>query len=98
MLSNLAKEKAENHNNPLTIDYYTSRGFTEKEAKAKLKERQSTFSLEKCIERYGEEKGRKVFEARQEKWQNTLNSKPLEEIERINKAKMCDGRGYSWIS
>ena len=98
LLSNIAKEKAENHNNPLTIDYYTSRGLTEKEARAKLKERQSTFSLEKCIEKYGEEKGTEIFEARQKKWQNTLNSKSPEEIERINKAKMCEGRGYSKIS
>jgi very-short-patch-repair endonuclease len=38
------------------------------EAKRLLKERQSTFSLEKCIEKYGEIKGTKRWQKRQEKW------------------------------
>ena len=87
-----------NHNNPLRLDYYTSRGYSKKEAKKLLKERQSTFSLAKCIEKYGEEEGRKIFDDRQVRWQKTLNDKPIEEIERINRAKMMDGRGYSRMS
>lgn len=85
-------------NNPLRIDYYTSRGYSESEAQEMLKDRQSTFSLKKCIEKYGEEEGTHKFNERQEKWQHTLNSKSPEEIERINKAKMLNGKGYSNIS
>lgn len=51
------------------IGYWTKRGYTEEEAKQKISERQRTFTLEKCIEKYGEEEGRKRWEARQEKWQ-----------------------------
>ena len=42
--------KEENNNNPLTTEYYTSRGYSLKEAKGLVSERQTTFSLEKCIE------------------------------------------------
>ena len=101
LLSNIAKEKAENHNNPLTVDYYTSRGLTEKEAKEKLKERQCTFSLEKCIEKYGELEGTKIWKNRQEKWQQTLANKSPAEIKLINSKKANASRricSYSKIS
>jgi very-short-patch-repair endonuclease len=98
LLKDLANKKKENCNNPLTVDYYLKRGFSEAEAKQKVKERQTTFSKEKCIEKYGEEEGLKIFNERQKKWQETLNSKSPEEIERINKAKMFNGKGYSNMS
>lgn len=94
----VADAREANGNNSLTVAYYINKGFSIDEAKKKLKERQSTFSLEKCISQHGEDEGRKIFAARQEKWQNTLKSKPIEEIERINKAKMLNGKGYSKIS
>lgn len=87
-----------NHNNPLRIDYYISRGFSIDEAKYLLSKRQCTFSLQKCIEKYGKIEGIKKFNERQEKWQNSLKSKPIEEIERINASKMMNGKGYSKIS
>lgn len=37
-------------------------------AKELYKERQSTFTLEKCIKKYGKEKGTEIFNNRQEKW------------------------------
>lgn len=95
---NVADAREANRNNSLTVEYYVNKGFSIDEAKKKLKERQSTFSLEKCISQYGEDEGRKIFAERQEKWQSTLKSKPIEEIERINKAKMLNGKGYSKIS
>lgn len=95
---NVANSREANGNNSLTVEYYVNKGFSADEAKKKLKERQSTFSLEKCISQYGEDEGRKIFAERQEKWQSTLKSKPIEEIERINKAKMLNGKGYSKIS
>ena len=55
------------------IEYWIAKGYTEKEAREKLIERQRTFTLEKCISKYGEIKGRQVFEERQEKWQKTLH-------------------------
>jgi hypothetical protein len=57
---------------PSHIEYWTNRGFTEKEAKKKVSESQTTFSKEKCIEKHGEEEGMKVFTERQKKWQKTL--------------------------
>jgi hypothetical protein len=67
------------------------------EAKKLFKERQTTFSKEKCIEQHGESKGMDIWSKRQEKWQNTLNDKPEEEKLRITKAKMHT-KSYSKIS
>ena len=50
------------------IGYWLKRGYTQEEAKEAVHKRQQTFSLEKCIERHGEEKGREVFAERQRKW------------------------------
>ena len=64
-LSNKIVDKMNsNCNNPLRISYYTSRGYSLDEAKQMLKDRQTTFTLEKCIEKYGKEKGQEIFEAR----------------------------------
>ena len=79
--------KEENNSNPLTLDYYITRGYSEKESIQRLKERQSTFNFSKCIDRFGEEEGKRIWTERQEKWQNTLKSKPQEEIDDINKRK-----------
>lgn len=69
-------------------EYWTLRGYSEEEATRIVSELQATFSLEICIEKHGEEKGREIWQARQDKWQSTLNDKPPEEIERINKSKI----------
>lgn len=87
------KSKKDNNNNPLTLIYYTSRGKPEQEAKELLKQRQNTFTLEKCIERYGMAEGIETWETRQINWQETMKSKPKEEIQRINALKV--GRGSS---
>jgi hypothetical protein len=79
------------------IEYFIHKGYSEEEARVLLKERQTTFSLEKCIQKHGKKKGTEIWQARQEKWQCTLNSKPIEERERINKAKTFK-RGFSQIS
>jgi hypothetical protein len=82
-----ANTKDENNSNPLTLEYYTGRGFSENEARELLRERQATFTFGKCIERFGEEEGKRIWMERQEKWQNTLKSKSPEEIDAINKRK-----------
>ena len=47
---------------------YLRQGMSEEETKSALSERQRTFTLEKCIERHGEEEDRRIFEERQIKW------------------------------
>lgn len=56
------------------IFYWINKGYSENEASLKLKERQTTFSLKKCIEKYGEENGIKKFTERQNKWKNSLHN------------------------
>jgi G:T-mismatch repair DNA endonuclease (very short patch repair protein) len=79
-------------------EYFLKKGFTQEEAIAKQRERQATFSLETCIKKYGLEDGTQIFANRQVKWQNTLLSKSDEELERINQAKIWNGKGYSKVS
>lgn len=83
------KENPEKYENTYTtkIEYWLEKGFSEEEAKQKLKERQITFTLKKCIEKHGEIEGKKVWQNRQDKWQDTLKSKPQDEIDRMNKSK-----------
>jgi hypothetical protein len=54
------------------LEYWINKGYTEDEAMLKRSERQSTFSLDKCIEKYGEQEGKKRFIKRQTKWQKSL--------------------------
>jgi len=106
--SSLANENNATHSTKL--QWWIDRGFTEEEAKVKLSKRQTTFSKEKCIEKHGNEEGLAKFNKRQEKWQETLNNKPHEEIDLINSKKAnamftksrinnpkyynCDGKFY----
>jgi len=54
------------------INYWLNKGFNLEESKIKLFNRQSTFSLEKCISKYGSDEGKKVWLERQKKWQMSL--------------------------
>jgi len=54
------------------LKYWLNKGYSKEEAKEKLKERQSTFTLEKCIKKYGEKEGTHVFNERQEMWKKSL--------------------------
>lgn len=69
------------------IEYWLAKGYSYEEAKLQLKNRQSTFSLKKCINKYGEIDGLKIFNNRQEKWQKTLKNKSKTELKKINKSK-----------
>lgn len=55
------------------LDYYLDRGYDLETSEKMLKERQTTFSLDICIKKYGKEKGIEIFTERQEKWQISLN-------------------------
>ena len=54
------------------VKYWINKGYSEEDAKKMVSERQKTFSLEKCIEKYGEEKGLEIFKNRQLKWQKNF--------------------------
>lgn len=56
-------------NHSTTLEYWLDKtGGNLEEAELLLKNRQTTFSLDKCIEKYGEVEGRKRWQGRQEKW------------------------------
>jgi hypothetical protein len=60
---------------PNQLDYWLKKGFTKEESKEKRKERQSTFTLEKCIDRHGEIEGLRIWNDRQEKWSKKIEDK-----------------------
>lgn len=82
--------KADTREYKLRLEYWEKRYSDKKEAYEKWKEEcnRHVFNLNRCIERYGIEEGTKIFNERNRKWLNTLNSKPIEEIQRINKTKI----------
>ena len=68
-------KKVKNRVNTLEIEYYINKGYTKQEAILKLKERQATFSLQKCIEKYDTlEEATDVFNKRQKKWKKSLKA------------------------
>ena len=58
---------------PIQKQYWLDRGYTEKEAQKIIREKQATFSLKKCIQKYGEKKGTQIFNERQIKWKKSLH-------------------------
>jgi hypothetical protein len=58
---------------PTQLQYYLDKGMSEEESIIELSKRQSTFSKEICVEKYGEEEGYIKWMERQEKWQKSLN-------------------------
>ncbi len=69
------------------VEYWLNKGLSIDEAKIEITRVQGTFSLKKCIEKYGELKGKEVFLNRQQKWQETLNKKNNVQKDIINKKK-----------
>ena len=84
--------------NDTDIRYWLNKGYSKEAAADKIKERQHTFSLTKCIEKYGEIEGLKKFNERQKKWQMTMNSKSAEEKFEIYSKKLKNFKRYSKIS
>ena len=56
------------------LDYYLEQGFDEETSEKMLQERQTTFSLDICIQKYGEVEGNIIYTERQTKWQHSLNT------------------------
>jgi len=70
------------------LQYWLDKGYTLEDAEKLRSLRQTTFTLGKCIEKYGEINGRKKWEDRQIRWQEKLKSKTKEELETINLKKI----------
>lgn len=54
------------------IEYWINKGYSYEDAENQLINRQNTFNLNTCIEKYGEEKGKLIYKERQNKWQKSL--------------------------
>lgn len=65
------------------IEFYLAKGLSQEDAAQALKERQTTFSLEKCIQRYGEAEGLKVWQERQEKWHKNYKKSNYSKISQV---------------
>jgi len=75
---------------PTTKYYWMEQGYSEEESLNKVTERQTTFSKDICIEKYGEQEGLKHWRERQEKWISTMDSKTDEEKIEIHKKKIVN--------
>lgn len=64
----VAKNREENQNTTTNLNCYLKRGLSQKDAELALSERQRTFSLDKCIKKFGVDEGTRIWKARQEKW------------------------------
>jgi hypothetical protein len=73
-LRRFRKDALEDRKHTTRLDYYLEQGYDLETSEKMLKERQSTFSKEICIEKYGKEKGIKIFTKRQEHWQLSLTN------------------------
>lgn len=71
-ISNFAKLAIKDRISDTTIQYYINKGYSIDESEELLKERQRTFTLDKCIEKHGKKIGKDVWHLRQEKWQKSL--------------------------
>lgn len=65
------------------IEYWMFKGFSEIEAKEKVSEHQATFTLEKCIEKYGKDVGKKRWLDRQEKWHKSYKKSNFSKISQL---------------
>lgn len=75
-------------------EYWLVLGLTEEEASTEVRRVQSTFSLDKCMEKHGAEKGRQVWAKRQEKWQKSVRT--LENIQKSGKVASRISQRLFW--
>lgn len=79
MQKSFQEQKKENHSKYkssylMNQEYWLKRGFSQEEAIEKSKERQKTFTLEKCVEKYGEENGTTIWKNRNSDWSFKVES------------------------
>ena len=68
------------YNSHRCIEYWMVRGYSEEEAKQNISKLQTTFSLEICVDKFGQEEGRKIWLDRQEKWHNNYKKSNFSKI------------------
>ena len=59
---------------PNQVNYWIKKGYSKEDSLKKVSEIQSTFSKEKCIEKYGYIEGIKIWQDRQVRWINSLEN------------------------
>ncbi len=65
VINKASKTKEENpERQPTRIEYWLAQGYDQYEAEKRLSEYQRKFSLDICIERYGEEEGYRIWKDR----------------------------------
>jgi hypothetical protein len=84
IIKKISYSNKNNGNNNTTLSYWKNQGFSEDESRLKIKERQTTFSLKKCIQKYGEVVGKARWVERQKKW--------------LNSTKKSNPKGFSKVS
>jgi hypothetical protein len=72
-VSEFAKKSQINRLTETQLEYWINKGYSEEEAKEKLKDRQTTFSKEICIKKYGEIEGLRKWKVRNKNWSKKLN-------------------------
>jgi len=65
---------------PNQVEYWLKKGYSDEESKKEISKRQMTFSLNKCIEKYGELDGRNRWLDRQEKWMNSYKKSNFSKV------------------
>lgn len=76
-------------------EYWIKKGYTEEESIKIVSYKQNTFSLDKCIEKFGEIEGRKKWNNRQQRWMKTMDNKSDEEKLEILRKKIFYNKVYS---
>lgn len=66
--------------NTTQVKYWIKKGYSEEESIEKIKMRQSTFSLEICINKHGETEGKKIWLERQHKWHKNYKKSNFSKI------------------
>lgn len=89
-----ARENNDNIIHTTSIQYWLNKGYSEEDAKKKLSERQRTFTLEKCVAKYGDEEGRRIYEDRQKRWLNTLNDRYGDKWDELSSKKSPSSPTY----
>ena len=81
LVARATKTRADNDNNTTTIEYWLKNTDGDlEEAQKLLTERQTTFSLNICIEKHGQELGREVWLERQYKWHRNYKKSNFSKI------------------
>ena len=94
LFAKVKQTKIDNNSDPTKFEYWLEKCNGNHEEATKLyKDRQTTFTLEKCIDKHGIVEGFAVFKDRQDKWQATLTDKSEEEKIRINRLKVNNSVG-----